>query len=226
MAIKIRLTRGGSKKRPFYRVVAADSRMPRDGRFIEKLGTYSPLLPKDDPNRVDLNIDKINEWLKKGAQVSDRISRLLENLSVLEPKKRDNPKKGKKHKATLERETAKSEKQSNNQEEKTNDAEESPDTKDVSEGETLEEKTNDAEESPDTKDVSEGETLEEKTNDADTNEVNDKKNEEVDKDLELNENKSDDSNETETKQNQEEEKKVSNEEKVDDNLKSEEPKEK
>ena len=87
MAIKIRLTRGGSKKRPFYRVVAADSRMPRDGRFIEKLGTYSPLLPKEDPNRVDLNIDKINEWLKKGAQVSDRISRLLENLSVLEPKK-------------------------------------------------------------------------------------------------------------------------------------------
>ena len=209
MAIKIRLTRGGSKKRPFYRVVAADSRMPRDGRFIEKLGTYSPLLPKDDPNRVDLNIDKINEWLKKGAQVSDRISRLLENLSVLEPKKRDNPKKGKKHKATLERETAKSEKQSNNQEEISS-----------------EEKTNNAEESPDIKDVSEGETLEEKTNDADANEVNDKKNKEVDKDLELNENKSDDSNETETKQNQEEEKKVSNEEKVDDNLKSEEPKEK
>ena len=209
MAIKIRLTRGGSKKRPFYRVVAADSRMPRDGRFIEKLGTYNPLLPKDDPNRVDLNIDKINEWLKKGAQVSDRISRLLENLSVLEPKKRDNPKKGKKHKATLERETAKSEKQSNNQEEISS-----------------EEKTNDAEESPDIKDVNEGKTSEEKTNDADTNEVNDKKNKEVDKDLELNENKSDDSNETETKQNQEEEKKVSNEEKVDDNLKSEEPKEK
>ena len=204
MAIKIRLTRGGSKKRPFYRVVAADSRMPRDGRFIEKLGTYSPLLPKDDPNRVDLNIDKINEWLKKGAQVSDRISRLLENLSVLEPKKRNNPKKGKKHKATLERETAKSEKQSNNQEEKTNDAEESPDIKDVSEGETLEEKTNDA----------------------DTNEVNDKKNKEVDKDLELNENNTDDSNEAVTKQNEEEEKKVSNKEKVDDNLKSEEPKEK
>ena len=204
MAIKIRLTRGGSKKRPFYRVVAADSRMPRDGRFIEKLGTYNPLLPKNDPNRVDLNIDKINEWLKKGAQVSDRISRLLENLSVLEPKKRDNPKKGKKHKATLERETAKSEKQSNNQEEKTNDAEESPDIKDANEGKTSEEKTNDA----------------------DTNEVNDKKNKEVDKDLELIENKSDDSNETETKQNQEEEKKVSNEEKVDDNLKNEEPKEK
>ena len=209
MAIKIRLTRGGSKKRPFYRVVAADSRMPRDGRFIEKLGTYSPLLPKDDPNRVDLNIDKINEWLKKGAQVSDRISRLLENLSVLEPKKRDNPKKGKKHKATLERETAKSEKQSNNQEEISS-----------------EEKKADAKESPDIKDENEEETSEEKTNDPDTNEVNDKKNKEVHKDLGLNENKTDDSNETETKQNQEEEKKVSNEEKVDDNLKSEEPKEK
>ena len=202
MAIKIRLTRGGSKKRPFYRVVAADSRMPRDGRFIEKLGTYSPLLPKDNPNRVDLNIDKINEWLKKGAQVSDRISRLLENLSVLEPKKRDNPKKGKKHKATLERETAKSEKQSNNQ-------------KEIS----SEEKTSDAKESPDIKDESGGDTSEEKTSDADKNEVNDKK-------LGLNENKTDDSNETETQKKQEAEKKVSNEEKVDDNLKSEEPKEK
>ena len=111
MAIKIRLTRGGSKKRPFYRVVAADSRMPRDGRFIEKLGTYNPLLPKEDPNRVNLNIDKINDWLKKGAQVSDRISRMLENLSVLDPKKRNNPNKGKKHKATLEREASKSEKE-------------------------------------------------------------------------------------------------------------------
>ena len=111
MAIKIRLTRGGSKKRPFYRVVAADSRMPRDGRFIEKLGTYNPLLPKEDPNRVNLNIDKIKDWIKKGAQVSDRISRMLENLSVLDPQKRNNPNKGKKHKATLEREASKSEKE-------------------------------------------------------------------------------------------------------------------
>ena len=112
------MTRGGSKKRPFYRVVAADSRMPRDGRFIEKLGTYNPLLPKDDPSRVNLNVDKINDWLKKGAQVSDRISRMLENLSVLEPKKRNNPNKGKKHKATLERESSKSEKQKNAEEKK------------------------------------------------------------------------------------------------------------
>ena len=198
MAIKIRLTRGGSKKRPFYRVVAADSRMPRDGRFIEKLGTYNPLLPKDDPNRVDLNIDKINDWLKKGAQVSDRISRLLENLSVLKPKKRDNPKKGQKHKATLERETAKSEKESKK----------------------------DAEENPNIKDESSGEASEEKTSDVDINEVNDIKNEEVDKELKLNENKTDDRNETETNKQEEEEKKVSDEEKVDENLKSEEPKEK
>ena len=124
MAIKIRLSRGGSKKRPFYRVVAADSRMPRDGRFIEKLGTYNPLLPKEDPNRVNLNIDKINDWLKKGAQVSDRISRMLENLSVLDPKKRNNPNKGKKHKATLEREASKSEKEQKTKDENSDISEE------------------------------------------------------------------------------------------------------
>ena len=112
MAIKIRLTRGGSKKRPFYKVVAADSRMPRDGRFIEKLGIYNPLLPKDHPERVRLNVEKIQEWMGKGAQLSDRISRLLENLSVLPSKSRNNPKKGLKHKATQEREAAKSEKES------------------------------------------------------------------------------------------------------------------
>ena len=122
MAIKIRLTRGGSKKRPFYRVVAADSRMPRDGRFIEKLGTYNPLLPKEDPNRVNLNIDKIKDWIKKGAQVSDRISRMLENFSVLDPKKRNNPNKGKKHKATLEREASKSEKEQKAQNENSDQA--------------------------------------------------------------------------------------------------------
>ena len=110
MGIKIRLARGGSKKRPFYRVVAADSRMPRDGRFIEKLGTYNPLLPKDSPERVKLNVDKIQAWIAKGAQLSDRISRLLEGLSVLPAKSRNNPKKGLKHKATEEREAAKAEK--------------------------------------------------------------------------------------------------------------------
>jgi small subunit ribosomal protein S16 len=135
MAIKIRLTRGGSKKRPFYRVVVADSRMPRDGRFIEKLGTYNPLLPKEDPNRINLNIDKINNWLKKGAQVSDRISRMLENLSVLDPKMRNNPNKGKKHKATLEREASKSEKEQKAKDENSDQAkqEETQKNSDISE---------------------------------------------------------------------------------------------
>ena len=83
MSIKIRLARAGSKKRPFYRVVAADSRIPIDGRFIEKLGTYNPLLNKEDNNRVNLDFDRIKDWLSKGAQTTDRISRLLENLEVL-----------------------------------------------------------------------------------------------------------------------------------------------
>ena len=95
MSIKIRLARAGSKKRPFYRVVAAVSRMPRDGRFIEKLGTYNPLLSKDDSNRVKLDLERIKEWLSKGAQTTDRISRLLENLEVLPKKIRNNPIKAK-----------------------------------------------------------------------------------------------------------------------------------
>ena len=95
MSIKIRLARAGSKKRPFYRVVAADSRMPRDGRFIEKLGTYNPLLMKDDNDRIKLDIDKVKDWLSKGAQTTDRISRLLENLEILPKKIRNNPIKAK-----------------------------------------------------------------------------------------------------------------------------------
>ena len=102
MSIKIRLARAGSKKRPFYRVIAADSRMPRDGRFIEKLGTYNPLLKKDDSNRVKLDLDKIKEWLSKGAQTTDRISRLLETLEVLPKKTRNNPIKAKPKKETEE----------------------------------------------------------------------------------------------------------------------------
>jgi len=93
MAMKIRLARGGSKKRPFYRIVAADSRMPRDGRFIEKLGTYNPLLPKDSEDRVKMNMDRINYWLGEGAQPTDRISRMLEAAGVLDKKERNNPKK-------------------------------------------------------------------------------------------------------------------------------------
>jgi small subunit ribosomal protein S16 len=95
MAMKIRLARGGSKKRPFYRIVAADSRMPRDGRFVEKLGTYNPLLPKDSEERVKKDIDRVKHWLSEGAQPTDRISRMLEAAGVLEKKTRSNPNKGK-----------------------------------------------------------------------------------------------------------------------------------
>ena len=94
MAMKIRLARGGSKKRPFYRIVATDSRMPRDGRFIEKLGTYNPLLPKDSEERVKMNVERVQYWLGQGAQPTDRISRMLEAAGVLEKKERNNPKKG------------------------------------------------------------------------------------------------------------------------------------
>ncbi len=94
MAMKIRLARGGSKKRPFYRIVAADSRMPRDGRYIEKLGTYNPLLPKDSEERVKMNMERVQYWLSQGAQPTDRISRMLEAAGVLDKKERSNPKKG------------------------------------------------------------------------------------------------------------------------------------
>ena len=95
MAMKIRLARGGSKKRPFYSIVAADSRMPRDGRFIEKLGTYNPLLPKDSAERVRLNVERIQHWLDRGAKPTDRISRMLEAADILESRERNNPVKGK-----------------------------------------------------------------------------------------------------------------------------------
>ena len=94
MAMKIRLARGGSKKRPFYRIVAADSRMPRDGRFIEKLGTYNPLLPKDSEERVKMNMERVQYWLGQGAQPTDRIARMLEAAGVKEKTERNNPQKG------------------------------------------------------------------------------------------------------------------------------------
>ncbi|MEL6683674.1 MAG: 30S ribosomal protein S16 [Pseudomonadota bacterium] len=94
MAMKIRLARGGSKKRPFYAIVAADSRMPRDGRFIEKLGTYNPMLPKDSEERVKMNMERVKYWLGEGAQPTDRVSRMLEAAGELPKKDRSNPKKG------------------------------------------------------------------------------------------------------------------------------------
>lgn len=92
MATKIRLARGGSKKRPHYAIVVADSRMPRDGRFLEKLGTYDPMLPKGDEKRVVMNIDRVKELLATGAQPTDRVARFLEAAGVLAKKVRNNPK--------------------------------------------------------------------------------------------------------------------------------------
>ncbi|KAA9010598.1 30S ribosomal protein S16 [Histidinibacterium aquaticum] len=111
MAMKIRLSRGGSKKRPFYSIVAADSRMPRDGRFIEKLGTYNPLLPKDSEERVKMDLERVQYWLDQGAQPSDRVSRFLEGAGVLEKKTRNNPNKAKPGKAAQERAAARAEKE-------------------------------------------------------------------------------------------------------------------
>ena len=82
MAMKIRLARGGSKKRPHYSIVAADSRSPRDGRFIEKLGTYDPLLPKDNEGRVKIDLERVQYWLGQGAQTTDRVARFLEAAGV------------------------------------------------------------------------------------------------------------------------------------------------
>jgi small subunit ribosomal protein S16 len=103
MAMKIRLARGGSKKRPFYRVVAADSRMPRDGRYVEKLGTYNPLLPKDSEERVKLDMERVQHWLDEGAQPTDRVARFLEASGVLAKTERNNPEKAKPGKKAQDR---------------------------------------------------------------------------------------------------------------------------
>jgi small subunit ribosomal protein S16 len=103
MAMKIRLARGGSKKRPFYSIVATDSRMPRDGRFLEKLGTYNPLLAKDDEKRVVMNMERVNHWLAEGAQPTDRVARFLEAAGARPKAARSNPKTGTPGKAMAER---------------------------------------------------------------------------------------------------------------------------
>ena len=89
----IRMARAGTKKRPFYHIVAADSRSPRDGRFIERLGYFNPLLPKDKEDRLRLDMDKVKDWMKKGAQPSDRVMRFLDAAGVAKREKRNNPEK-------------------------------------------------------------------------------------------------------------------------------------
>ena len=91
MPITIRLSRTGTKKRPQYRVVVADSRFPRDGRFIEKLGTYNPMLPKDSKERVQIDLERVKHWLSKGAQPSDRVLRFLDAAGIRKRETRNNP---------------------------------------------------------------------------------------------------------------------------------------
>ena len=110
MAMKIRLARGGSKKRPHYSIVAADSRSARDGRFIEKLGTYDPLLAKDNENRVKIDVERVQYWLGQGAQATDRVQRFLEAAGVAEKKARSNPKRGEPGKAAVARAKEKADK--------------------------------------------------------------------------------------------------------------------
>lgn len=109
MAVKIRLSRGGSKKRPYYRIVVADERAPRDGRFIERVGTYDPLLPKDSEQRVTLKSERIQHWLSVGAQPTDRVLRFLDSADLMKREARNNPQKALPGKKTQERIDAKRE---------------------------------------------------------------------------------------------------------------------
>ena len=107
MSLKIRLARAGAKKRPYYRIVVADSKSPRDGRYIEKLGTYNPLLPRDSAERVKLIEDRIKHWLGVGAQPTDRVLRFLDKAGMAKRDVRSNPNKGQPGKKRVEREEAK-----------------------------------------------------------------------------------------------------------------------
>jgi small subunit ribosomal protein S16 len=106
MSLKIRLARGGAKKRPFYRIVVADSRSPRDGRYIEKIGTFDPLKAKDAADRVVLDLDKAKAWLGKGAQPTDRVARILDGVGLLKREARNNPEKAQPKKKAQERAAA------------------------------------------------------------------------------------------------------------------------
>jgi len=107
MSLKIRLSRGGAKKRPFYRIVVADSRSPRDGRYIEKVGTFNPLLPRDSEDRIKLDTDRVKHWLSNGALPTDRVLRFLDAEGLMKREARNNPEKAKPGKKRLEREEAK-----------------------------------------------------------------------------------------------------------------------
>ena len=110
MGVRIRLSRGGAKKRPYYRVVIADVRSPRDGRFIDRVGSYNPLLAKDDPNRFKLNEERIKHWLSQGATPTDRVARFLGEANIAPmPAQRHNPQKAKPKAKAVERMKAEAE---------------------------------------------------------------------------------------------------------------------
>ena len=103
MAVAIRLSRGGAKKRPYYRIVVSDSRAPRDGKYPEQIGTYNPMLPKDDEARVKIDEDRARHWIGVGAVPSDRVARFLDKAGIVERAARHNPKKGEPGEAAKER---------------------------------------------------------------------------------------------------------------------------
>ena len=103
MAVAIRLSRGGAKKRPYYRIVVSDSRSPRDGKYLEQIGTYNPMLPKDSGERVKLDEDRARHWLSVGATPTDRVHRFLDAAGILERAPKNNPKKGEPGEAAKER---------------------------------------------------------------------------------------------------------------------------
>ena len=110
MAVAIRLSRGGAKKRPYYRIVVSDSRSPRDGKYLEQIGTYNPLLAKDNPERVKLNEDRARHWLSVGAKPSDRVHRFFDAAGILEREARNNPQKAEPGEKAKERAEEKAEK--------------------------------------------------------------------------------------------------------------------
>lgn len=110
MSLKIRLARGGSKKRPYYQIVIADARSPRDGRFLEKVGAWNPMLGKDNEKRVELNVERVKDWLAKGAQPTDRVLRFLAEAGIAQRDARSNPEKAKPGKKAQERAAEKAQK--------------------------------------------------------------------------------------------------------------------
>ena len=110
MAVKIRLSRGGTKKRPYYYVVVATATSPRDGRYIEQVGIFNPMLPKDSGERVKLNLDRCKHWLSVGAQPNDRVARFLDAAGLMKRVAPNNPEKAKPRKKRMEREAAEADK--------------------------------------------------------------------------------------------------------------------